>query len=254
MLRRTAFGLVVVLLVVTAGCVGGNSDPGPISDTSEGGAGGDSGDGGAAALVENRTAALEAAGSYTSVWRMRTYEDGAQVSEMAYETAMDYANQRYGFEMRSTSEGTTRTSAASYYADGTSYQRLGEGEDAQYMANDVPFGQVAKSGRAAFVAMSGDLDGFTRTGTETFDGVGVTRYEMGSTAPWLSGQGQDGVQWTDFSYVVLVDDQGLVRSERWTGTGVDDAGVERSVEFTYELTGVGSTEVPEPAWLDLARA
>lgn len=273
MIRTSIPGLFVVLLVVTAGCLGGGTpDAAPTVDSSGGGvdsggsagsgdggaAGGDGGvtSGDAATLVENRTAALMEAGSYTSVWRMRTLEDGAQVGEMAYTTKVDYANERFSFETKSTSEGKTRTSLASYFADGKAYQRIGEGDGATYASSDAAFGTVARPGQTAYVSAAGDLEEFTLAGTETFDGVRVKRYEMKKAAPWLAAQrGTDGeIRWTDFSYAVLVDERGLVRSERWQGTGVDDAGTKKTIEFTYELTGVGRTEVPEPAWLDRARA
>lgn len=271
MLRTIVPGLLVALLVVTAGCVGGGGpdstpEPGAVDDGGDGGgadaSGADgggvdaSGAAGEVALVENRTAALLEAGSYTSVWQLRTTEDGTLVGELSYTTALDYEAQRYSFEMTATSEGETRTSLASYYADGRSYQRLGGGEDVTYTSADGEFDAVAQFGRSASVYGVGTLEDFKRAGTETYDGVRVTRYVMEERASWLAAQQQTDaeVRWTDFTYEVLVDDDGLVRSERWTGTGVDDEGTEHTVEFSYALTGVGSTDVAEPAWLDEARS
>ncbi|MFB6107562.1 MAG: hypothetical protein ABEJ82_01820 [Haloplanus sp.] len=260
MSRTIVSGLLVALLVVTAGCVGGGPGAAPDAGSMDGGGsdggsgGGDGGD--AVSIVENRTAALREAGSYTSVWRMQSLEDGEVVGETAYVTALNYGAERYSFEMRTTQDGETRTSAAAYYADGRSYQRIGEGEEATYASSAADFDTISQVDRAAFVSSSGSLDSFSFAGTETYDGVRVRRYVMDETAPWLAAQQQsDGeIRWTDFSYEVLVDDQGLVRSEHWSGAGVDDAGTKKAVEFTYELSGVGSTDVTEPVWLDQARA
>lgn len=258
--------LFVVLLLVTAGCLGGGAgaDTTPAADASgsSSGSGGDSGGngGGDAAnsgdgsLVENRTAALIDAGSYTSIWRMESFEDGAQVSEMAYTTKIDYENERFSFQMKSTNDGETRTATTMYYADGKAYQKFGEGDDASMMSNEAEFGTVAHPRQMAFVSSSGDLSDFSYAGTETFNGVTVKRYEMDKVAPWISAQQQsDGeVKWTDFSYVVLVDEQGLVRSEYWEGNGVDDSDTKVTIKFSYEVTDVGSTQIAEPSWLDEA--
>lgn len=253
MLRTTLPLLFVVLLVATAGCLGGGT---PVTAPDGGANDGGDATGEAATLAENRTAALVAAGSYTSTWRMRSSEDGRVVGEMRYVTALDYANRRYNHEMAVADGTESRTTLASYHADGRTFQRIGDGDEATYTSSDAGFDAVAASGRTAMVSTVGDLDDFTFVGTETYDGVRVSRYELRDVTPWIAAQAADDaeVRWSDFSYEVLIDDQGLVRSERWQGTGVDDAGVEHAIEFTYELTGVGSTDVAEPGWLAEAAA
>ena len=43
-----------------------------------------------------------------------------------------------------------------------------------------------------------------------------------------------------------------MRAERWTMTGTQD-GVTQTVEFSYEITGIGATSVDEPDWTEAAR-
>jgi len=259
-MKRTVSVLAVALLVVLAGCSGGGSPGATTADSGDGGsdgttqgAGDGSSDSGDVSFVDDREAALKSAGSYTSVWRM-TSTRGDETREMAYTTKLDYENERYDFEMVTTTDGVTENAAESFFADGVSYSRFGEGEDAQYSSNAYEFSNIVPGGQIGFVASSHDLSDFSYEGTETFDGVQVERYEMTQAATWLSGSGggQSDVKWTDFSYVVLVDDRGLVRSETWTGNGVTGDGVDVSIEYTYELTAVGSTTIPDPSWLENA--
>jgi hypothetical protein len=244
--------LFVALLVVTAGCLGGGGPPaGPQSGGGSGGGGGAD----AATLVGNQTAALLEAGSYTTSWRLQSTEDGEVVSELAYTTAIDLDAERFHFTSTIGADEGSRTASESFYADGTNYQRFGSGEDVGYVQTEGTFGTTAQYGRSPAITGTGDLSEFTRSGTETVDGVQVTRYVLEERASWVAGQLQadEDVRWTDFTYEVLVDGDGLVRSERWTSGGVDDDGVAHAVQYTYTVTGVGSTDVPDPDWLDDAR-
>lgn len=273
--------LVVVLLVALAGCTGGLDALGDIQGTDAGGDGADasdgssgggdggdggdgsSGDGSAAAgdgnsagdgtsqsLVENRSAVFREAGSYSSVWELRVTEDGTVSSATAYTTAVDYTNERSWFGMRTTSDGEVGTDYETYHADGRSYTRYGEGEDATYAVAEGEFAPGQSLFSAQAQSYVGDLSGYERTGTETYDGVRVTRYEETQRPTWFAGGSwTDGeVRWTEFTYSVLVDDDGLVRSEGWSAEGTDDAGVTVTVEYSYSVTGIGSTSVDEPDW------
>lgn len=257
MYSRTLAIVLLAALVVTAGCLGGGSGDGPESGDGSAGDGGDgsAGDGGdGVGLVENRTAYLHAAGSYTSVWSTTMTEGDVVVGEQSYTNAVDYVGERSLFGMRVTNDGTVRTDYESYFADGTSYTRYGAGEDATYMTATGEFTPDDTLFSPTLHVSETDLSGYTRVGTETFDGVEVTRYEASQLTDWYGNGYDDEVEWTEFTYVVLVDGDGLVRSEGWTATGVDSEDVAHSIEYSYSLTDIGSTDIAEPDWLATAEA
>lgn len=287
-MNRIVSVLAIALFVVLAGCSGGETPSAVTTELIDGPTGGDvttsdPGDGPTGGSTEDvttdssqgavttdesgdapvdespdagdvtfvdRAAALEEAGSYTSVWGMRSTRDN-ETDEVVYVTKLDDEHERYRFTMSSTTDGVTETAADNFHADGITYARYGDGSDAQYVSSEVAFSNIVPGGQVGFVASSQDLSEFSYAGTETFDGVTVNRYEMSQAATWLSGLGgTDGeVQWTAFSYVVLVDDRGLVRSETWTASGVTGEGDDVAIEYTYELTDVGSTTIADPSWL-----
>jgi hypothetical protein len=237
----------VVLLVLLAGCVGGNGT----SDTGTGPGDSTNGD---VTLVENRTAVLLDAGGYTSVWEMNVTSETDGVSATTYTHAVDYENERSSFGMLMTSRDEVSTAYENFYADRKSYTRYGEGEEATYQVADGVFApENTLFSVESFVTSGGDLAAFSAAGTETYDGVTVTRYERTDQPAWIASQGTDGeFTWTTFNYVVLVDADGLIRYESWSGEGVDEAGAETTMTFSYSLTDVGSTVVEEPDWLTTA--
>jgi hypothetical protein len=97
-------------------------------------------------------------------------------------------------------------------------------------------------------------------GSEQFDGVTVTRYELTEANSQViqAGSRTDGsagvAEITDFHYVVLVDENGLSRYESWSYTGRTGEGETVSGEWEYSLTKVGGTTVADPDWLADARA
>jgi hypothetical protein len=254
--------LVVGTLVVTAGCVEGFDSVGLDGDDGVDDTDGPDADDNAASgdrdgrLIENRTAALVAAGSYTAVWELESSTEGEVVGLMAYTTAVDYGSERSSFGMRQESEGEVHNDFETYHADGTTYTRYGAGEEATYNVNEAPF----EPGNTVFSVEShvadGDLEEFSVAGTETYDGVTVTRYERAERPAWLAVQSRTDEEftWTQFDYVVLVDEQGLVRYESWGGEGVDGEDVAHAVEFRYSLTDVGTTVLDEPEWAGTARS
>jgi len=268
MYRRSGT-LLVVLLVAMAGCVGsfdaipgagdgGDSGSGDGEGDSGGGDGdstdGDSTSDGSSDVVANRTAVLVDAGSYTSTWRLTATEGGTVTSETAYTSGVDYVNERSHFQSSQTSGGETASGWEVYSAGDVTYNRYGEGEAASYVVGEGTFTGTTPFDAGSYVARGGDLAEFERAGTETFDGVGVTRYVLTERPSWIAAQqlAEDDVRWTEFTFEVLVDDDNLVRAERWTSTGTQD-GVTHTIEFSYEITGVGATTVDEPAWVGTAR-
>ncbi len=242
----------MIAVVSLAGCTGAL----PSTDDLDGG---DDGDGDGAdgtdgvELVDDPDAVLAEAGSYTTTWTTRTTEDGALVSETVFTSAVNVDAERALFGVRVTEDGETRTAMETFHADGTTYQRTGQGDDASYTVREAPFEEDASFGfGGSSLYSAGDLDEVDYEGTETFDGVEVHRYELDERTPWLTGgeRADADVEFTEFSYVVLVDEDGLVRSESWEATGTDEDGTEVTVEFSYTVTDVGSTTVEDPEWLD----
>lgn len=243
--------VLVVLIVLLAGCAGGGNGDVASGETPED----SSNNGGDVTLVENRTAALMDAGSYTSTWEMAFDSDGERAGATTYTHAVDYENERSNFGMRMGGEEEVTTDHETFYADGTLYTRYGSGEDATYQVATGEFapGNTLFSVESSF-ASGADLEAFEAAGSETYDGVTVTRYERTDDPSWVTNQATDGeFTWTSFDYVVLVDEDGLVRYESWGGDGVDADGVEQTMTFSYSLTGVGSTTVEDPDWLTTAQ-
>lgn len=257
MYRKIAATVLVALLVTIAGCSGAPGGAGDGSESTDGGATeGADGGGDSPPHVANRTAVLAVAGSYTSIWRMTAKEDGVVVGETAYTTAIDDVNERSFFRMTQTSDGETTDGMNVYHADGVSYTRYGTDDDATYTAQDGEFHGAALFEQTRYITDADDLGDFSRVGTETFDGVTVTRYELTERPAWIgAGQAPDAeIQWSEFSFEVLIDEDGLVRQETWSGTGTDDDGVTHTFEFYSAVTDVGSTTVEEPEWVSTAEA
>lgn len=249
MMGRVLPTVIVVLIVLLAGCAGGSGDlaAGDTPETTDDSSG-------AITLVENRTAALMAAGSYTSVWEMAFDSEGERIGATTYTHAVDYENERSSFGMLMTNEDEVSNDFENFYAAGSQYSRYGSGEDATYQIATAEFapGNTLFPVESSF-ATGSDLEAFSAVGTETYDGVAVTRYERTDRPTWINNQaGGDDFTWTSFDYVVLVDEDGLVRYESWGGDGVDEDGVEQTITFSYSLTNVGSTVVEDPDWLATA--
>lgn len=266
-MTRTVVTVVLVsLLVVFAGCSAIGIDDAvdevptttPDADLGSEPADGSSetADSGGVELVENRTAVLRAAGSYTSVWQMESSSDGEVVGSTTYTHAVDYDNERSSFGMLMRNEDEVTNDYETFQAEGVSYVRYGTGEDATYQMNEAPFApENTLFPVQSYVTDADDLSEFAAAGTETYDGVSVTRYERTDRPAWVATQGADDeFRWTEFTYTVLVDENGLVRSEGWGGEGVDEDGVTQTMQFSYSLTDVGSTVVEEPDWTANARA
>lgn len=253
MQRRILPVVLVIVVVLLAGCAGDSGDGGDVAsgETPDDSAA----TGGEVTLVENRTTALMDAGSYTAVWEMATDSEGERVSAITYTHAVDYATERSTFGMRMGSEDDVSLDNEFFHADGTTYTRYGTGEEATYSAAESEFApQDTLFSVESSISSASDLEAFSATGTETYDGVAVTRYERTDRPTWVNQQaaGED-FTWTSFDYVVLVDEDGLVRYESWGGTGVDDEDDEFTMTFSYSLTDVGSTTVADPDWLSEAQ-
>jgi hypothetical protein len=247
MKQKLSLVLVITLVVGLAGCVGGTGDV-------NGGDGSDGSGSGDVTLVDNRTAVLANAGGYTTTWQMNVSSENEGLSVVRYANEVDYESERSRFEMLMTDRDEVTNDYESFYADGTLYTRIGEGEDATYTRADGEFApENSLFSVQSYITSESDLERFSVAGTETYDGISVTRYERTEQPNWIAPQ-EAGTEfsWTEFNYVVLVDADGLVRYESWGGDGVDEAGVEHAMTFSYSLTDMGSTVVEDPNWLTVA--
>lgn len=82
--------------------------------------------------------------------------------------------------------------------------------------------------------------------------MAVTRSDADGRSLWWAGASvveggePDDVRSVKCSHALLVDGDGLVRSEAWTYTGTTNDGQEVRFSWAYTSTGVGSTPVEDP--------
>jgi hypothetical protein len=153
-------------------------------------------------------------------------------------------------------------SSEQFVVDGVTYLRTGSGDEATYVSYEGTTDVVATALALSQARAYGASDDVAFRGTETFDGVAVDRYELSEAneALILAGSAaantdtSQDVQLTEFSYVVLVDEDGISRYESWSFAGQTSDGDTVSGEWEYSLTGVGSTTVDDPDWLAEAQA
>lgn len=258
----------MAVLVVLAGCAGGGAvaqDAGESSsgmgdesaaDAGSGSSGGASGDAEALELSDPERL-LRDAGSFTATW---SYEGvDASGGEQAV-TREFYADLDGGRSYTVTSAGAGE-SVEQFVADGVTYTRTGAGDATVYSAYEGSTDVIATAVSLSQARAYGSNDGMTFTGAETFDGVPVNRYELSAANEALilagsaaAAESANEIEVTNFEYVVLVDEDGLSRSESWTFAGRTPDGAEVRGSWEYSLTAVGSTTVDDPDWLADARA
>ncbi|MBX0297131.1 DUF7537 family lipoprotein [Haloarcula nitratireducens] len=264
-MKRTRLAtLFAGLLVVLAGCTGGGlvSDGGATDadgSASDGGAGdGGTGDGSAAEGgldVTESERLLADAGSFTAEWSFAVTDSNGTESAVTSTYLVDLEKNRSAERFGAVGPDS-RMDFETFYADGTTYTRYGDGEEEFYQVvdgADDTFGSALARGSFGYES----VEDAEFVGRETFDGVTVDRYEY--TDPHLWRQygasafgGDENVTVTDFTVVVLVDEDGLARKTQWTLTGETDDGRPVSAAWHYALTGVGTTAVDDPEWLDAA--
>jgi hypothetical protein len=256
--------LIVVSLVVLAGCAGG----GDVAPGAEGSDAGSTGDGGADDVdadefdLGDPERLLRDAGSFTVTWSYAGVDASGTETEFTREFYADLESERSYSRTASATDGQADGGGfEQYVADGVTYTRFGSGDDAMVTSQE---GSTEVLGTAIALSQArayGADDGLTFAGTETFDGVAVDRYELSAAdqalirAGSVAAQGEPGtLEITSFEYVVLVDEDGLSRHESWAFSGRTDDQNEVSGSWEFSLTGVGSTTVEEPDWLDEAGA
>lgn len=256
MQSKRAITLLLVVALFTAGCLGGDAT---------GGASGDGGSSAAASdgpdLTDPETV-LRDAGSFTVAWRYVGVDASGVRTEVHHDYYADLRGERSLSVTSSTRGGQSDAgSSEQFVTDGTTYIRTGSGDSVAYGSypgtTDVVGTAVGLSQARAYDT----ADDMADRGTETFDGVTVTRYELTEARSQLIRAGSaatsgsaDVSEITDFHYVVLVDENGVSRYESWSFTGRTGDGRQVSGEWEYSLTGVGATTVDDPEWLAAARA
>ncbi|MEF8877162.1 MAG: hypothetical protein V5A60_10615 [Haloarculaceae archaeon] len=273
MTRSWSVPILLVVVVVLAGCLGGGAPEAPAGGSGgsgDGGSGssdGGGGDGGAGdgesdgaedlAVVDSERL-LREAGSFTSSWSFSMVDAEGTESTVTNTFAVDLDANRTSETLAFVGD-QEGTSYDRFTAAGTSYTRYGDGEQTFYQmmpVQDDPVGSALARGAAVTYD---DFEDARFVGTETFDGVPVDRYEYTDPLLWRQyGAGtfgtEENVTVTEFTVVVLVDGDGLARSTGWTLVGETDAGETVTAEWRFEVTDVGSTTVADPDWLEEARA
>ena len=265
MTRTWSVSILVVLLVVLAGCTGGGTPDAPAGgnggSSGSGGSGSSGGDGGAGDddfTVADPERVLRDAGSFTSTWTFTMVDSEGTESTMRNTFAVDLERNRTSESLSMTGQ-QAGVSYERFTGDGTSYTRFGDGDQLVYQVMPVQDDPVASAlARGAGLSYD-DFEDAQTVGTETFDGVAVTRYEYTDPVLWrqygTTTFGTDeNVTVTDFTLVALVDEEGLARSTGWTLVGETEDGEPVTAEWRFEVTDVGSTAVEDPDWLAEARA
>jgi hypothetical protein len=261
MYSSRTLSLFVIVMVVLAGCAGGG-DVAPNGDTetpSGETVDGDRDDAEAFSLGDTEQT-LREAGSFTVTWQYTGVDRNGIETDVTREFYADLGAERSHTVIATGDGGDDSVTSEQFVANGVTYARTGSGDAASYAVyegtTDVVGTAIALSQARAY----GADDDLAYRGSETFDGVAVDRYELSAASSALIRAGgvaagsADEFELTDFEYTVLVDEDGLSRYEAWSFAGRTPDGETVSGEWTYSLTGVGSTTVPDPEWLAEAQA
>lgn len=251
----------VVVLMLTAGCLGGGTP-------ADGGAAGEerTPDGSSTGVADgpeltDPEAALRDAGSFTVTWQYAGVDASGTRTEVRHEYYADLRGERSLTSTSSFRGGQPDGTTEQFVVDGTTYLRTGPSDAPSYAAYPGTADVVGTAISLSQARAYGANEDMANRGTERFDGVAVTRYELSEADSQLIQAGSAATsgapgtaEITDFRYVVLVDADGLSRYESWSFTGRTAEGQAVSGEWEYSLTAVGSTAVEDPEWLAAARA
>lgn len=202
-------------------------------------------------------AALRAASSFTSswTWQLSNPETGG-VDSVSASSAVDLANERAHHTM--TISGGDGIIMETFHTDGAIYTRMASSDGSDepfYMVSEQAFDADEVLDYRGFIYDTTALDDWAFEGTERYDGVSVRRYSYQGSDPWLGTTHVDSEftakSWT---FTMLVDRDGIVRYQTYRVDGVDGENNAMWVEWEYTVTGVDSTTVADPGWLNDAKA
>ena len=248
--RLIALTAAIALLVLAAGCAGS------LNGGSEGGydANGTELDG---ETLTNQTAtAVESSGSYSlnsTATITGERQDQTVTSQTDEQRQVDFESDtglRSSERTLSSNESTQSIAVVVYTNGSTSYRQQESGGEVSY---DVQEGGYTGAGSTTPVNTTGfaqnytgfvDEFGWERNGTETVDGVTVTRYTATQNGT------SDAIQ--DPSGHLLVDSDGVVREVSLAYT-ISQAGSPTNIELNIVLDDIGSTTVEEPGWVSDAQ-
>ena len=253
MQRTRTLTLLVVLAVALAGCTSVGPDAAETDTAVD--PGGDE-----ELSITDTEQRLRAAGSFTTDWSY-TVTDVDGTTTMVTDTHRVDLTTNRSYERFTTSGASGDSEVETYIADGTSYSRVSTAQGEMYQLSENP-PNVFESATGRSAAIHSDLEDDAQfTGTETYDGVTVSRYEFADADAWseynsdlstAAFSSTGNVTITDFEIAVLVDEDGVARFTTFTVSGETDDGTEISAEWRYSVTDLGSTTVEEPGWLDEA--
>lgn len=253
MRRIRAAGVVaLVLAVALAGCSGLTGGDGTPSAT-DGGPDGTPVD--TDSILAAHTEALDGAGSYTTNATIAINGSGPVSGTQSVSYLVDSGSDEA--MLRQTFQGA---SVVQYTAGNTTYLRQTQGGNATYRVASEPYGDgfqaltPVNTSQAANLAGLGSVLGnvtYQQAGSATVDGVAVTRYEASGSDAINLGNSPGNV--TAFeSTLAVADDSGVVRTLTFT-ISIEQQGQTQEQDIEVTTSGVGSTTVPEPDWLDEAR-
>lgn len=265
--KSYALTIGLVLVIVVAGCtgVGGDDDSESLGDLFDDEALDGEGDGDSNGLFDDGDAdewdvssprdSLREIGSYTSTWSWAASEpETGESGSMTFTTAVDLDGERAVTTMTVTDDGE-HTEMVQFYADGKQYSRTVGDRDGEpvYWVTDFEFNADMLLFNYGYAYDTSDLQEWSSEGVETYDGVPVQRYVYEGVDPWQTAYQEEGeFQVTQFTFTMLVDEDGIPRYQQYRVDGVDEDGNEAWFEWEYTITDIGTTTVPDPEWLDEA--
>ncbi|WP_135536199.1 DUF7537 family lipoprotein [Halostella pelagica] len=245
--RRILATLFVTVIVLTAGCSGvtgifgnddGDSGVEPYTESGDELTG--------EMLNESHRDTLRSAGSYTAEVNISLTSDESSITQDT-RGKVDLENDRQ-YVVQSASLFGNRTTYR-YMADNVTYEKVvPEGGETRYETT-----QNAETASASVNTDNIDAFEWEQRGTETHEGVGVTRYEATGVANYSAlptDASEDNI--SDLSATLLVTEDGVMYEYTVDYTRESDSTQELSLR--YATRDIGSTTVEEPDWLDEAQS